>query len=400
MSGTRTHPFVHELVSCPPPDDSIEDALPRVAHSGDRINLAVIIVGALMLGLLTMLFLSEQRARLQQAQTPAPRTQTRVAVAVPPPVPGQPSAPSPPIPAAPPIITPPAPQAEPAPPPRMVEPANDQAQVARWKSPSLILDLSAAANGPAAGNAAAPANAPAIGTATAAAPPALATPITQALTPPASRPPENLSADERFAQRLGVDDAQAMAQATRIRSPSTTMPQGSVISGVLETAINSDLPGFARAVVTREVRSFDGSTLLVPRGSHIIGQYRSGIALGQSRVFVVWTRLIRPDGVSIELASAGTDDLGRGGLEGDVERHFLQRFGGAILLSLMGLGGQAVSPANTQVVINSTQAGAGAAGVALQQEVNISPTIDVPAGTPLRIFVARDLDFSTVESGH
>jgi type IV secretion system protein VirB10 len=153
-------------------------------------------------------------------------------------------------------------------------------------------------------------------------------------------------------------------------------------------------------VVTREVRSFDGTTLLVPRGSHVIGQYRSGIALGQSRVFVVWTRLIRPDGVSIELASAGTDDLGRGGLEGDVDRHFLQRFGGSILLSLMGLTGEALSNGSTQVVINSTQGATNAAGVALQQEITISPTIDVPAGTPLRIFVARDLDFSAVESGH
>jgi len=148
------------------------------------------------------------------------------------------------------------------------------------------------------------------------------------------------------------------------------------------------------------VRSFDGATVLVPQGSHVIGQYRSGVALGQSRVFVVWTRLIRPDGVSIELGSAGTDDLGRGGLEGDVERHFFQRFGGALLLSLVGVGGQAVSDRNTQVVVNSTQAGTGAAAAAVQQEVNISPTIDVPAGTPLRIFVARDLDFSTVEEGH
>jgi type IV secretion system protein VirB10 len=206
-----------------------------------------------------------------------------------------------------------------------------------------------------------------------------------------------MTADERFAQRFGVDDTEGTAQAGRIRNLDTTIQQGAVITAVLETAINSDLPGFARAVVSREVRSFDGSRVLVPRGSHIIGQYRSGIALGQSRVFVIWTRLIRPDGVTMELASAGTDALGRGGLEGDVDRHFMERFGGALLLSLVGIAGTAFTDNNTQVVIGSTQGAASAAAVALQQEVTISPTIDVPAGTPLRIFVARDLDFSAAE---
>jgi len=401
-NGVRSEPFDYKPGPRPPLADSIEDALPRVARSGDRANLLAIILGGVVLGLLVLFFLSEQRLRMQQAQLTVPPVQTRAVAPAPVNPPVQPPVLPPAIAPAPPVVAPPVPQIVPAPPPLAPAETTDAAQTARWKSPSLILDLSTAANVPtAAANAPATTGSIATGAGAAAAAPALTAPITQALTPPAARPVENLTADERFAQRLGVDDTQATTvQATRIRNPSTTMPQGSVISGVLETAINSDLPGFARAVVTREVRSFDGTTLLVPRGSHIIGQYRSGIALGQSRVFVVWTRLIRPDGVSVELASAGTDDLGRGGLEGDVERHFLQRFGGALLLSLMGIGGQAVSPASTQVVINSTQTGAGAAGIALQQEVNISPTIDVPSGTPLRIFVARDLDFSTVESGH
>jgi type IV secretion system protein VirB10 len=220
------------------------------------------------------------------------------------------------------------------------------------------------------------------------------------LLPPGARPGDNLTNDERFAQRLGVGQAEGPARASRIANLDATIEQGNTINAVLETAINSDLPGYARAVVSRESRSFDGTKVLIPRGSHVIGQYRSGIALGQSRVFVVWTRLIRPDGVSMDLASDGTDDLGRGGLEGDVERHFLQRFGGAILLSLLSLGGEALSDGNTQVVINSTQGVSNAAGVALQSEITIPPTIEVPSGTPLRIFVARDLDFSSVETEH
>ncbi len=397
--SNRSEPFDREGQPMSSLDDSIADALPRVARTGDHITLPVIVLGGVALGLLVLFLLSEQRARLQQARTISPPPPARVIAAAPPPVqaPAQPPAQPAAQPPGQPSANPPAPILLPAPLPRQAADAasTDLAQAARWKSPSLILDLSGAPNAAAAGATAVPAVAGALPAA-----PALATPITQALTPPVARAPENLNADERFAQRLGVGEPQGTAQATRMGNPATTMPQGSVISAVLETAINSDLPGYARAVVTREVRSFDGTNLLVPRGSHVIGQYRSGIALGQSRVFVVWTRLIRPDGVSIELASAGTDDLGRGGLEGDVDRHFLQRFGGSILLSLMGLTGEALSNGSTQVVINSTQGATNAAGVALQQEITISPTIDVPAGTPLRIFVARDLDFSAVESGH
>jgi type IV secretory pathway VirB10-like protein len=395
----RSEPFDREGQPMSSLDDSIADALPRVGRTGDRVTLPVIVLGGVALGLLVLFLLSEQRARLQQARTISLAPPARVIAAAPPPLqaPTQPPAQPAAQPGKQPSANPTAPIPLPAPLPRPAgaeAAGTDLAQAARWKSPSLILDLSGAPNAAAAG-----ATVPAAAGALAAAP-ALTTPITQALTPPVARAPENLNADERFAQRLGVGEQQGTAQATRMGNPATTMPQGSVISAVLETAINSDLPGYARAVVTREVRSFDGTTLLVPRGSHVIGQYRSGIALGQSRVFVVWTRLIRPDGVSIELASAGTDDLGRGGLEGDVDRHFLQRFGGSILLSLMGLTGEALSNGSTQVVINSTQGATNAAGVALQQEITISPTIDVPAGTPLRIFVARDLDFSAVESGH
>jgi type IV secretion system protein VirB10 len=113
------------------------------------------------------------------------------------------------------------------------------------------------------------------------------------------------------------------------------VPQGAVLGAVMETALNSDQPGFARALTQRDVYSFDGSAILIPAGSRLIGQYKSGVAQGASRLFVLWTRMIRPDGVSIDLASPATDDLGRGGIGGKVNRHYLQRFGGAILTSVL-----------------------------------------------------------------
>jgi type IV secretion system protein VirB10 len=208
-----------------------------------------------------------------------------------------------------------------------------------------------------------------------------------------------LSSDEQFAQRLGVGDADTPARARRMSNQGYTVVQGAVIPAVLETAVNSDLPGYVRAIVSRDVRSFDGANVLVPRGSRLVGQYRSGVALGQSRAFVIWTRLIRPDGVGVSLAAPGTDALGRGGLEGRVDRHFLQRFGGAILLSLITAGGQVAAndSSDTQIIIASTQGAAGeAASVALQKDLDIAPTVKVPQGAPIRIFVTRDLDFSVL----
>ena len=140
-----------------------------------------------------------------------------------------------------------------------------------------------------------------------------------------------------------------------------TAPQGTVIPAVLETAINSDLPGFVRAVVSRDVRGFDGTTVLIPRGSKLIGQYRSGVALSQTRAFVVWSRVITPEGVSIDIGSPGTDQLGRGGLEGETDTHFFERFGSAILLSVMGAGLDRLADSgnndSTAIIIGSPAAG-------------------------------------------
>ena len=92
-----------------------------------------------------------------------------------------------------------------------------------------------------------------------------------------------------------------------------------MIPAVLENRDQFDLPGFVRAVVSRDVRGFDATTVLIPRGSKLIGQYRSGVALSQTRAFVVWSRIITPDGISIDIGSPGTDQLGRGGLEGETD---------------------------------------------------------------------------------
>lgn len=192
-----------------------------------------------------------------------------------------------------------------------------------------------------------------------------------------------------FASRIGgVGGSPAVAR-TDI-DPATTVSQGTMIPAILETAIDTDVPGYVRAVVSKDVRSFDGRRILVPRSSRLIGQYQSGLQAGQKRAYVIWTRLIRPDGVSVALASPGTGFDGRTGLEGDVDSHFFQRFGSAMLLSVID-GLTAVASGGTSVVLGGGQS---AASTALQQSGQIGPTVRVRQGEPIRVFTARDLDFS------
>ncbi|UAB77974.1 TrbI/VirB10 family protein [Erythrobacter sp. SCSIO 43205] len=195
-----------------------------------------------------------------------------------------------------------------------------------------------------------------------------------------------------FASRVGGVGG-APAQARAMTNPSTTVTEGTMIPAILETAINTDVPGYVRAVVSQDVKSFDGTKVLVPRSSRLIGQYQSGVQQGQKRAYVIWTRLIRPDGASVNIASPAVAFDGTTGLEGKVNNHFFRRFGSAMLLSVVG-GLGTIASGGTSVVLGG--AGQSAASIAAQQDGAISPTIRVGQGEPIRVFTARDLDFSTV----
>ncbi|MEO0463547.1 MAG: TrbI/VirB10 family protein [Pseudomonadota bacterium] len=198
-----------------------------------------------------------------------------------------------------------------------------------------------------------------------------------------------------FASAIGgVGGAPAQAQA--MTNPSTTVTQGTLIPAILETAINTDVPGYVRAVVSQDVRSFDGKSVLVPRSSRLIGQYQSGVQQGQKRAYVIWTRLIRPDGASVNIASPAVAFNGTTGLAGDVDTHFFSRFGSGLLLSVVGgLGAIATGGVGGVIVAGGAQS---AANSAVQQDGSRSPTIRVAPGEPIRVFTARDLDFSMVKN--
>lgn len=192
----------------------------------------------------------------------------------------------------------------------------------------------------------------------------------------------------------GLSRGKDRVEATRFSNPGTTVSKGTVIQAVLETALDSTKAGFARAVISRDVYSFDGSRVLIPRGSRIIGEYKADVALGQKRVLIQWQRLMRPDGIMIDMDSPSADPLGRAGIKGKVNSHFFQRFAGAILQSGLDIGTQLATRrvSNDTIIIGLP---------AVTQGLNvvpdkIPPTVKVRQGSSVSVFVARDLDFTKV----
>ena len=183
-------------------------------------------------------------------------------------------------------------------------------------------------------------------------------------------------------------------RASALANRSTTIVQGTVIPAVLETAFNSTQPGFARAVVSRDVRSFDGANVLIPRGSKLIGEYSSDVAAGQKRAVIIWTRLIRPDGMTINIDSPSVDTLGRGGVAASVNTHFFARLGDALLQTTVGLGSALAQRSIAGPVEVLPPNATAPASQAVQTDRSYVPTLTVPAGKSISVFVAHDLDFS------
>ena len=194
-----------------------------------------------------------------------------------------------------------------------------------------------------------------------------------------------------------------MVQAGRVPDLNTLLPKGRSIDCGLSVKVVSSLAGLTTCIVTQNVYSANGRVLLIERGSEAVGEYRSGITQGQRRLFVLWNRIITPGGVVINLQSPGADALGATGLDGRVDNHWFERIGSAFLLSTVQdaiqyetAKAQAQSGGGTIVFGNTAQTGDQMAQRILDQSINIPPTIYKNQGDRAVIFVARDLDFSSV----
>ena len=176
---------------------------------------------------------------------------------------------------------------------------------------------------------------------------------------------------------------------------------GTVIAGALVTGIKSDLPGDVIATVTEPVYdTATGKFLLIPQGSRILGRYNSQVSYGQSRVQVVWNRIILPDTSSLTLDNlVGTDPAGYAGLEDDVDWHWNRIVAGAVLTTLLGVGAELAAPENRQDGDRIIIAGRDSAQDSINQvgqemtrrNMNIQPTLTTRPGLPVRIIVNRDL---------
>lgn len=180
-------------------------------------------------------------------------------------------------------------------------------------------------------------------------------------------------------------------------SPDEVMA-GSVISASLITGLNSDLPGTVIAQVTEDVYdTVTGRILLIPQGSRLIGTYSSVVAFGQDRAFVVWQRIIMPNGASIRIDNLpATDAAGYTGLKDGVDYHTWTLLKGVALSTLLGVGTQATfgtSQSNlVQAISQSTQESTNQAGQRIvEKDLNIQPTITIRPGWPLRVIVGKDI---------
>lgn len=356
----------------PPADPRVTGeagVLPVVTRTGPGIPVWAIAVVALALGVVLFAVLDARRRALT-APAVRPGTSDSIPAALPPPlyVPPVPPPPVMPMTIATPPAPAPAPRPAPAPAPAIVtyvqqpvpqQPVPQPVAPARVATePTLVIDNTAPA---------------------AAAQQAAAAPNAQ---------PQGAG---QTGQSGGVAGGRASAGVLANRG--TTVPQGTLIPAVLETALDSTRPGLARAIVSRDIRGFDGTRILIPRGSRLIGEYSAQIESGQNRLLVNWIRLIRPDGATVAIGSPAADTVGRGGIRASVNSHFFERFAGAILQSALDVGVALASRSvdSSVVVFPGMQS-------LRPTTPQIRPTLTVKAATSISIFVARDLDFTSVEA--
>ncbi|MDI2077578.1 MULTISPECIES: IncP-type conjugal transfer protein TrbI [Bradyrhizobium] len=183
------------------------------------------------------------------------------------------------------------------------------------------------------------------------------------------------------------------------------LKRGSVIPATLITGINSDLPGRITAQVSQNVYdSATGHQLLIPQGAKLLGRYDSKVAFGQSRILVVWTDIIFPNGSTLQIGGmAGTDAEGYGGFNDQVDNHYVQVFGSAILLAAIGAGIDMSVPAGSPYGYRQTPSDSARNSFAetfgrvveqtISKNINVQPTLEIRPGYMFNVLVDQDMVF-------
>ncbi len=212
-----------------------------------------------------------------------------------------------------------------------------------------------------------------------------------------------------------LEESDTDIEAKIISDRSTTIAQGKLITAVLETAINTELPGFVRGIVSRDVYGESGNDVLIPRGSRLFGSYSSQVQRGQARVDISWSRLIRPDGVDLGISFNASDQFGRAGINGEVDNKYSSIVTNSILTSILTVGGVALAEqlldngssttttnpttgsttstgsASTQAIYDVSKNIVDTVGTIMQNQINTNPVITVPQGTKITVVVNSDI---------
>jgi type IV secretion system protein VirB10 len=181
------------------------------------------------------------------------------------------------------------------------------------------------------------------------------------------------------------------------------LPRGAFIDCTLETAIDSTLPGMTTCITAADTFGADAKVVLLERGTKLVGETRGEVQQGQARIFVLWTEARTPAGVIVPLDSPGTDELGRSGLPGEVRRHFFERFGAAMLVTLIDGAVQAGVQASAHsggTVIYTPSGSQEVLTEVLKDTLRIPPTVVKRNGERIQVLVARDIDFRPVYELH
>lgn len=358
-------------------------ATPNVAAKPGRVLVVLAIVG-MVVGLLLYLIFSSGN---KDSSNKDPK---EIAVpanpVIPPPVPPNNPIPELPLPTAP-VIPPPTQT------PTIIEPKDDSAQkqqaLARMRSTMLVASGSGGGGG--------------------------------SIFSGDSKPANNDANSQFAAATIKATTEAERVEATRIGDLRRTIAQGRLIQATMESALNTDLPAPIRAIVSRDTYGEAGTTPLIPKGSRLIGSYNTDLSGGQVRVFVIWTRVIRPDGVDVALGSPLVDQIGQAGISGMVDTKFQQIFSRAVMASLVTIsfasaqdklfGGQTSTSTNSAGGSTTTGDTASTATVNalnrlgsvtdgfIQKYIDVRATILVDQGTKVNVFVNRDLVFPASVTG-
>lgn len=223
---------------------------------------------------------------------------------------------------------------------------------------------------------------------------------------------------------VGEDDISKIKEkstdiATKIvKNRDNVIAQGKKINAILETAIDTEVPGFVRAIISRDVYPEQGNKVLIPRGSRIYGSYEKNIQRGQGRVNISWTRLIRPDGVEVSIDFTASDEFGKAGIKGNVDNKYGNIVKNSILSSILAIGSGAVADLisdDTTTVANGSGISYVTSSAASTITKDISgklidvvkskidsfddtPIIRIPQGTKITIIVQGDMEMPHMQN--